>query len=97
MENAHDAPHASLSLGTVEEPGTPEVHSRHDIQTGPRDGDRANANDAQDAPTPHLGRIPRKQPFLILWIAMAKFPWLLRFAIRLSLAPVSLFSRVCIW
>ena len=31
---------------------------------------------------------PQKQPFLILWIATAKFPWLLCFSMRLSLAPV---------
>ena len=55
MENAHDAPDASLSLETVEEPGTLDAHSMHDIHTGPRDRDRANANDAQYAPTSHLG------------------------------------------
>ena len=55
MGNAHDAPDAFLFLGTVVEPGTLDAHSRHDIQTVTRDRDRANANDAQDAPTPHLG------------------------------------------
>ena len=55
MGNARDAPDGLLSLGTVVEPGTLDEHSRHDIQTVTRDRHRANANDARDTPTPHLG------------------------------------------
>ena len=55
MGNAHDAPVTFLSLGTIVEPRTLDAHSRHDIQTVTRDRYKANANDAEDAPTRHLG------------------------------------------
>ena len=55
MGNAHDAPDAFLSLGTVPEPASLDAHSRHVIQTVTRDRGRANANDAKDARAPQLG------------------------------------------